>query len=159
MSGWNGTWATTRELAASPGQVWRVLADGGRYADWVVGANHVREVESAWPEVGSKFHHTVGVWPFYLRDSTVVEECWEGRRLVLEARARPFGRARVEITLEGTGAGTRVAIGEEARSPLLVRWANPLLAPLIHVRNAEGLRRLAGLCEEVAVLPGKAAGT
>lgn len=137
---------TTRELPVPPGTVWQILADGRRYADWVVGASHVRSVEFGWPAVGSKFHHTVGVWPFHLRDNTAVEECEFGQRLVLEARARPFGRARVEITLEEIPTGTRVVMSEEARSPSLARWSNPVLAPLVHVRNVEALRRLAELC-------------
>lgn len=136
---------TTRELPVAPDEVWQLLADGRRYADWVVGASHIRDVEPGWPAVGSKFHHTVGVWPLHLRDSTVVEECEVGRRLVLEARARPFGRARVEIALEGVPSGTRVVMSEEARSPAIARWTNPVLAPLIHVRNVEALRRLSTL--------------
>ncbi|MDP9073028.1 MAG: SRPBCC family protein [Actinomycetota bacterium] len=133
--------------------MWQILADGRRYADWVVGASHVREVEPSWPSVGSRFHHTVGIWPLHLRDTTAVEECDVGHRLVLEARARPFGRARVEIALEEIPTGTRIVMSEEARSPSIARWSNPVLAPLIHVRNVEALRRLAALCEKSAVLP------
>ena len=33
-----------------------------------------------------------------------------------------------------------------ARSPSLARWSNPLLAPLVHVRNVEALRGFAELC-------------
>ena len=138
---------TTRELPVTPEDVWALLADGRRYADWVVGASHIRAVEPGWPEVGSKFHHTVGVWPCHLRDSTVVEECDTGRKLVLEARARPFGRARVEIRLEEIQTGTRIVMREEVRSPAVARWGSPLLAPLLHVRNVEALRRLASLHE------------
>jgi uncharacterized protein YndB with AHSA1/START domain len=139
---------TTKELTVPSNRVWQLLADGRRYAEWVVGASHIREVEPGWPSVRSKFHHTVGVWPFHLRDDTVVEECEVGRRLVLEARARPFGRARVEIALEEIPTGTRVVMSEEAKSPAIARWGNPVLAPVIHVRNAEALRRLAALCAE-----------
>jgi uncharacterized protein YndB with AHSA1/START domain len=137
---------TTKELPVPPDTVWQLLADGRKYADWVVGASHVRDVETNWPAIGSKFHHTVGVWPFHLRDNTVVEECDDGQRLVLEARARPLGRARVEIALEEIPTGTRVVMAEEARSPSFARWSNPVLAPMIHVRNVEALRRLAELC-------------
>lgn len=139
---------TVKELPVPSDQVWQLLADGRRYAEWVVGASHIRAVDLGWPNVGTKFHHTVGVWPFHLRDDTLVEECEVGRRLVLEARARPFGRARVEITLEQIPTGTRVVMSENAKSPAIVRWGNPILAPLIHVRNVEALRRLAALCAE-----------
>lgn len=139
---------TNRELPVPPDRVWQLLADGRRYADWVVGASRIRKVEPEWPDVGSRFHHTVGVWPFHLRDTTVVEECEVGHRLVLEARARPLGRARVEIVREPVAGGTRIMMSENAHSPALARWGNPVLAPLIHVRNVEALRRLAALCEE-----------
>jgi uncharacterized protein YndB with AHSA1/START domain len=142
------TAVTSIELPVPSDRVWRLLADGRRYADWVVGASHIREVEREWPAVGSKFHHTVGVWPFHLRDDTVVEECEVGCRLVLEARARPFGRARVEISLEEIPTGTRVVMAEEACSPAVARWSSPVLTPIIHVRNVETLRRLATLCQE-----------
>ena len=139
---------TTKEVPGSPGHVWNVLADGSQYAEWVVGANRIRDVESDWPAVGSRFHHTVGIWPLHLRDNTVVKECEPGHRLVLEARARPVGRARVEMTLLEIPTGTRIVMTEEAISPTVARWSSPLLAPLIHVRNVEALRRLADLCEE-----------
>jgi hypothetical protein len=147
MLGGLQTAITTKDLPVQSDRIWELLADGSRYADWVVGASHVRDVEAAWPAVGSKFHHTVGVWPFHLRDETVVEVCELGRRLVLEARARPFGRVRVEIVLEDIPTGTRVVMYEEAQSPAAARWGNPVLTPLIHVRNVEALRRLAALCD------------
>jgi hypothetical protein len=141
---------TTKDLPVSRDKVWPLLADGRRYADWVVGASHVRDVESTWPAAGSQFHHTVGIWPLHLRDTTAVKECEVGQRLVLEARALPFGRARVEIVLEDILAGTRMVMSEEVCSPSIARWSNPLLAPLIHVRNMESLRRLADLCVKVS---------
>jgi hypothetical protein len=143
---------TTKELSVTRDKVWRLLANGRRYADWVVGASHIRDVEPTWPAPRSQFHHTVGIWPVHLRDTTIVKECEVGQRLVLEARALPFGRARVEIVLEDIPAGTRIVMSEEACSPSIARWSNPLLTPLIHVRNMEALRRLAELCEKVSVV-------
>ena len=29
--------------------VWAVLADGWSYAGWVVGASHIRDVDTGWP--------------------------------------------------------------------------------------------------------------
>lgn len=52
----------------------------------------------------------------------------------------------MEIALEEIPTGTRVVMSEEAKSPAIARWGNPVLAPLIHVRNVEALRRLAALC-------------
>jgi uncharacterized protein YndB with AHSA1/START domain len=138
---------TTRDIPIAPRQVWEIFADGKRYAEWVVGAKRVREVESHWPEVGAKFHHTVGVWPLYISDSTAVLECDEGSRLVLEARIRPLGRARIELILRPSAIGTEVVMIESPTSPIPVRLAAPLFEPLIHTRNTEALRRLASVLD------------
>ncbi len=133
---------TTRFVPMADTDVWALLADGRKYADWVVGAKRVRAVDPEWPAVGSKFHHTVGVWPFHLRDNTAVLECDEGRRLVLEARLRPLGRAQIEMILRPSDGGTAVVMREWPSSPALARMAAPVFEPAIHLRNVEALRRL-----------------
>lgn len=134
-----------RDIPVSPDRVWAVLSNPSRYSDWVVGAKHVRDVEGHWPEEGSAFHHTVGVWPLRLRDNTSVVECDPPRRLVLQARARPFGRASGAFNLVPSAEGTHVSMTEMPTSPAVARLARPLLDPLTHARNAETLRRLAGM--------------
>lgn len=134
---------TTRHLDAPPEQVWAVLADAHRYAEWVVGASTIRGVEGDWPQPGARFHHKVGVWPLRIRDDTTVVDCDPPRRLVLEARVRPFGVARIELLLQAEGAGTTVSMIEVPTAPFVARWATPLLDPLTDRRNAEALRRLA----------------
>jgi hypothetical protein len=62
---------------------------------------------------------------------------------VIEARARPLGKARVDFTLTPVHDGTRVTIDETFVSPLIMRMLNPLFARLIRSRNDETLRRLA----------------
>jgi uncharacterized protein YndB with AHSA1/START domain len=131
-----------RDLPVPADRIWRVLADGRRYAAWVVGAKRVRRVEPSWPEVGSTFHHTVGVWPLHIDDNTAVLEADPGTRLLLEARIRPLGRARVELTLRPTDRGTQVVMTEVPCSPAPVRRAGVIFEPLIHLRNTEALRRL-----------------
>jgi uncharacterized protein YndB with AHSA1/START domain len=127
--------------------VWAVLADAYSYADWVVGAKEIRAVEGRWPDRGSLFHHTVGVGPLNLEDNTKVLEVEPTRHLVLEGRARPLGRARIEFTLSRVGAGTTVALDEEAVSPTVARLLNPVLGPLVRARNNKTLERLARLAE------------
>ena len=101
-----------RVISAAPTEVWRVLSDGWLYTGWVVGASHVRAVDPGWPGVGQKLHHSVGVWPLLINDSTSVVEMEPNRRLVLQARAWPAGEARVEIDLIGDGGATTVTINE-----------------------------------------------
>ena len=130
----------TAHIDASPDEVFAFFADGWTYADWVVGAKEVRRVEGAWPAPGSSFHHSVGVGPANLKDRTEVLELDEPRRLVLDARAYPLGRALVELLIEPDGMGTRVVMREHlANVPGIV---NRVIDPLIHVRNDESLRRL-----------------
>ncbi len=132
-------------IAAPPGRVFDVLSSGQRYAEWVVGAKRIRAVDGTWPEPGSRFHHTVGIGVLAVHDNTKVLQLEPPRRIVLVARARPFGRAEVELVVESDGAGTRVRMREEPTgAPGVVKR---LLDPTIRSRNAEALRRLRGLCE------------
>ena len=84
---------TSRSIAATPEQVWSVLADGWLYPLFVVGASRMREVDDPWPAVGSRLHHSVGTWPLLVDDTTEVLEVEEPRRVLLRARAgRPARR-------------------------------------------------------------------
>lgn len=53
----------TTVINASTDDVWSVLSDGWLYPLWVVGASRMRDVDEDWPAVGSRIHHSVGVWP------------------------------------------------------------------------------------------------
>ena len=127
-------------IDAGPDEVFGYLAQGRQYAEWVVGAKRIRAVDAGWPTPGTRIHHTVGAGPLTLDDHTEVLEAEPPRRLLLDARARPFGRARVELVLAPDGTGTEVEMREEVASvgfPL-----RRVFDPLIHIRNAEALRRL-----------------
>jgi uncharacterized protein YndB with AHSA1/START domain len=132
-------------MAVPADAVWEVLADARSYADWVVGAKEVRSVADRWPEPGSHFDHTVGVGPFTIDDNTKSLMSEPPNRLVMEARGRPLGRARIEMLMEGSGSSTEVTMTEHIVSPAVMRWLHPLLGPLIRARNTESLRRLAAL--------------
>lgn len=131
-----------RTILGSAGDVFAVLADGSTYADWVVGTKEIRAVDSTWPSVGSKLHHTVGVGPLTLQDDSKVLAVDPDRRLELEARAWPAGTARIELRLEPTGEVTRVSIEEHPLRGPGGRLHNPLFDLIVWVRNIETLRRL-----------------
>jgi uncharacterized protein YndB with AHSA1/START domain len=132
-----------REMPAALEQVWAVLADPKRYREWVVGAKEVRSSDGHWPAKGARFHHTVGIWPLHLRDQTSVLVSDRPHRLVLEAKVRPIGFARIELGLSpSAGGGTRVRMTEEPSAPFIARVARRLFDPVIYVRNGEALRRL-----------------
>jgi len=138
---------TTRSIAATPDQVWSVLADGWLYPLFVVGASRMREVDDTWPAVGSRLHHSVGVWPALIDDTTEVLEVDEERRLLLLARGWPAGQAHVEISLLPDGDSTVVTIVEQATAGPGALIPTSIQDPQLHVRNIETLRRLAFVAE------------
>jgi uncharacterized protein YndB with AHSA1/START domain len=137
---------TTLHLDQPPEAVFAVLEDAWQYGDWVVGAKHIRDVDQAWPAPGSRFHHRFGVGPLTIDDSTVLEEIDPPRKVVLRARARPTGVARVTVALVGTGdGGTDVEMTEVPIGGLAARLDNPALEALVVLRNRRSLRRLGRL--------------
>jgi uncharacterized protein YndB with AHSA1/START domain len=136
-----------RVFNASPQAVWDVLSDGWLYPLWVVGATRMREVDDTWPHVGSKLHHSVGVWPAVIDDFTEVLEVEPLRRLALRARGWPMGEAKVVLELEELGSTTNVRIIEDATAGPGLLVPAPVRHSMIKVRNVEALGRLAHLVE------------
>lgn len=142
-----------RVLRCTPEDVFGVLANGWLYPSWVVGASRMREVDDAWPAEGARLHHSFGVWPALIDDSTVVESSSPPRHLVLRARGWPIGEARVTIDVKPRGDGCVVRIQEEAIRGPGKYVPEPIMDALLHWRNAETLHRLAYLAEGAAVRP------
>lgn len=138
---------THQQISAPPERVFAVLSDPQSYGDWVVGSDTIRDADPAWPAAGSRFYHRVGVGPFKLNDHTEVLEVDPPRRLVLHARARPLGTAKVTLLLTPQGDATLVTMREEAGDPLSRLAINPLTDWLVHHRNVESLRRLKRIAE------------
>ncbi len=133
---------TRRTLSQPAAAVYALLADGHRYAEWVVGAKRIRRVDPGWPEVGSRFHHTIGVGPLATNDETEVLAFAEGGDVVLKARGWPAGAARVTITAEDAPGGCEVVMDEVPIEGPAKTLHNPVLDGLIHLRNVESLRRM-----------------
>ena len=139
--------ATQRWFACSTDQVWDVLSDGWLYPLWVVGASRIRDVDDGWPAEGRKLHHSFGVWPLVIDDTTEVIEIQPDQRIVLEARGWPVGTARVEITVQPDGNGSLVSIAEDVSSGPGQLVPQPVRVAAMDLRNKETLRRLAYLAE------------
>jgi hypothetical protein len=137
----------SRTVHAERERVWQVLADGWSYPVFVVGAARMRAVDPGWPEVGTRIHHSVGVWPGLIDDYTEVMEVDMGQRLVLRARAWPVGEARVEFRLRPAGTNTEVHITEVITAGPGRLVPPPLKGVSLAWRNTETLRRLAYLAE------------
>jgi uncharacterized protein YndB with AHSA1/START domain len=137
----------TAHIDAPPEAVFAVLADGWSYSGWVVGTSHMQAVEEAWPSVGSRLFHASGIWPVVLADETSVEAVAPDERLVMTARGRPFGEARVEVALAAAGDGTTVTLTETPISGPGHWLHNRIADAVLHRRNEESLARLAALSE------------
>ncbi|MHC9044106.1 SRPBCC family protein [Microbacterium saperdae] len=137
----------TRHLNCRPADVFAILADGWLYPSWVVGATRMREVDAEWPHPQAELHHSVGVWPFVLDDTTRSVEWVPMGRAVMIARGWPFGEAEVTIRVRTEDGGCVVRIDEEPLSGPARLIPRFLATPLLRVRNTETLRRLAYLAE------------
>lgn len=134
-------------VAAPPEAVWEILAEPRHYGYWVVGSSAIRGWDSGWPKPGSRFYHRVGIGPLTLADHTEAVECDPPRLLVLSAKSRPLGAAKVEMTIDSHPAGSLVVMVENPDARFGKLLTPPPLDMLIRLRNAESLRRLRTLVE------------
>jgi uncharacterized protein YndB with AHSA1/START domain len=138
----------SRTIDATPAAVWKTLMEPHSYPRWVVGARAFRGADESWPSSGAAFYHAVGLGPLQLKDETKLMDRDEGTRVMLEARARPAGRAEVVLELEKEGAGTRVTMHERAVTGPGSYVPQPLHHALTRRRNRESLRRFAEVVAE-----------
>lgn len=138
-----------RLIKATPEEVWEVLADGERYADWVVGTARSEPVRGDWPEVGAAIAYEVRLGPLRLHNETVVRRCVPGRELELEAKAGPLGTARIALELRSWGDDTLIIVDEHPLRGAGGTIHNVGVEALIQIRHREMLRRLDEVCEEV----------
>jgi uncharacterized protein YndB with AHSA1/START domain len=133
----------SRTVPVPPEGVWAALSDGWLYATWVVGACRVRAVDLEWPAVGSRIHHSFGIWPVLINDESTVKEASPERELVLVAQGWPVGEATVRIRLEPVGTdATKVTLTEDATAGPGRLVPEPLRRLALLPRNKETLRRL-----------------
>jgi len=136
---------------AAVDDVWATLADVHTYPNWLVGCKAIRHVEGEWPEAGSLMHHTVGVGPATIDDTTTIDRCEPRSRLVLRARVRPLGVVLVDISLtEGDDGRATVVMEEGVVAGPAKHIPHQLTDPVIHARNAESLRQLKAFAERRA---------
>ncbi|BDT89059.1 SRPBCC family protein [Nocardia cyriacigeorgica] len=127
-------------------QAFAALADGWLYASWVVGASHIRVVDRNWPAVGTRIHHSVGLWPLTMQDVTKVTAVDPPHLLELDAHLWVIGAAWIRFELdEPQPRVTRIRMFERAsRGPgaFIPGFAQDLV---FTPRNQESLDRLAHL--------------
>lgn len=132
-------------VQATREDVWAILADPRAYAQWVVGAHDIVDVDGPWPEPGSTFRHVQGHGPIKLSDTTTVILAERPSRLLLEVRVRPFLVGPVDIRLEESKGGTCIKIDERVSGGAARILPRFVTSPALAVRNLEALRRLAAM--------------
>ncbi|MFI1539664.1 SRPBCC family protein [Streptomyces anandii] len=136
-----------RLIKTSPGTVWNVLADGNRYAEWVVGTSTSEPVRGHWPEVDSAIAYEVRLGPLRLHNETVVRHCEEGSLLELEAHAGFLGTARIAVELRPWGEHCLVIVDEHPLQGAGSIVHNVGTETVIQLRHRAMLARLAKVCE------------
>ncbi|MFI0539329.1 hypothetical protein RKD19_007829 [Streptomyces canus] len=139
-----------RLIRVSPSAVWDVLADGHRYAEWVVGTAHSEPVRGKWPHKDAAIRFQVRLGPLRLANETVVRHCEEGVALELEAHAGVLGTARIAIELRPWGDQCLVIVDEHPLRGAGGRLHNVGFDAIIQLRHRTMLARLAALCEDSA---------
>lgn len=135
-------------LSVSKERAWQLLEDPRALKLLVVGARNVRRFDARWPEVGTTVHHTVGVAPLVIRDTTEVIASEPGHRLVLEARVRPFGSFEVDFALRDHDGGCLLEVRERViGGPLSGGRRAKVVDTLVKIRNVELCRRFQRLVE------------
>lgn len=138
----------SRTVDAPASAVWAVVSDGWYYANWVVGASRVRDVDHGWPALGTRVHHSFGLWPAVISDFTRVEQSTPETDLVLTARGWPIGEARVHLCIQPQGPERCVVtITEDAVSGPGRIMPAPVRHAILVPRNKETLHRLALLAQ------------
>ncbi|WAX76950.1 SRPBCC family protein [Streptomyces sp. KMM 9044] len=136
-----------RLIERPPADVWAVLADGTRYADWVVGTSGTRPDAGVRPHAGSSIVYTVHLAPWSVAGSTVVRRCEAPFILEREADSGWLGTARTALEVRPWGENTLVTINEHPlRGPGGVLHNTVVDAP-IQPRHRTMLARLADAVE------------
>ncbi|MFF3746274.1 SRPBCC family protein [Streptomyces kronopolitis] len=136
-------------IKRAPEAVWGVLADGTRYAEWVVGTDESRPDQGIWPEVGSTIAYTVRLGPWTLHGHTTVRRCDPPRALELEVDSGSLGTARIAIDVRPWGADSLVVVDEHPLTGPGGALHNAALDVLLQLRHRSMLSRLAKVIEDL----------
>ncbi|MET9323524.1 SRPBCC family protein [Streptomyces sp. NPDC003038] len=136
-----------RLIRRPPADVWAVLCDGQRYADWVVGTHASWEDDGGWPREGSALKYQLKFGPWTYTGRTIARILEPGRRLELEAMSGKAGSARIAIEVKPWGEDTLVIVDEHPLRGPAAALHTAALDALLQLRHRNMLSRLARLVE------------
>jgi hypothetical protein len=141
--------ATTDITIDAPASaVYDTLMDAWTYEVWVQGTKNIRDVDAAWPAVGSRFHHSVGIGPLMTRDQTEMVRKEDNRMVELLIQIWPIGQGRVLLELDDLGGRTHITMTEEFTSGPAAWSDNPLQQAVMKLRNDWSLDKLKAIVEQ-----------
>jgi uncharacterized protein YndB with AHSA1/START domain len=160
---WEGALAdapsVTVRLAAPIARTFAAVVDAHHYPEWLVGAQHIRQVDPAWPAPGAGFDHVVGAGLLRVEGRTESIEIEPPHHLLLEAGVGWLGSMLVSFDLVeaaadrgadddpaaardrsgAPGAGTELTIAERPHRGIVrylwVLGGAPLLRRVLWGRN------------------------
>jgi hypothetical protein len=135
-------------IDAPPHAVYESLLDAWTYEVWVGGAKKVRDVDAAWPDPGSRFHHSIGAGPIATRDETRMIRHTRDKLVELEVHLWPIGKGVVRLELEDTGARTHVTMYEDFTDGPAAWGNNAVQQVMIKLRNDVSLDKLKTVVEQ-----------
>jgi hypothetical protein len=109
----------------------------------VTGTRQVLAADPHWPEVGARLKVRVGAGPLTLDDTCVVRVCEPPHHLELEAKADPFGAARIAMRLHPWGEHTLFTLDWHALRGPGTRMHGLPVDYVVAVRNGMMLTKLA----------------
>lgn len=134
-------------IRRDPDVLWAVLADGTRYADWVVGTARSTPGKGHWPDVGSTIDYVIRCGPWTLGSQTTVRRCEPPRILELEVDSGRLGTARVAIDVRPWGEDSLVIVDEHPLAGPCGTLHNVCVDALLQIRHRSMLARLAKVVE------------
>ncbi|MEU6850406.1 SRPBCC family protein [Actinacidiphila alni] len=138
-------------IERSPQQVWAVLADPGRFHEWVVGVADSVPGDSDWPKVGAHLTYKVVLGPWTGSGRTVVRRSEEPCLLELEAESGALGTARIALEVRPWGdTDSLVIIDEHPLRGAAGSLHTAAADVFIQLRHRGMLKRLADVVEKSA---------
>lgn len=124
-------------------RVFALLEDPRSLAYFVVGSRNIRRFDPRWPELHTEVHHSVGVGPLAIRDTSEVVAVRSPSLLVLDARIRPLGALSVAFSISGDESGSTLTIDERPERGI-VSWpvVRTVMEAFLLVRNKWMGRRI-----------------
>jgi uncharacterized protein YndB with AHSA1/START domain len=107
------------DLPAPPAEVWKMVMDPGRLADWVTVHRELRQADDGPPRVGYRMDQHIHLRGVSLDIHWKLVECRPDELAVWEGRGPARSRARTQYILRpGPEGGTHFAYHNEFRPPL-----------------------------------------